>query len=92
MLIYYIKIVVNLLHVSVNFYGHLRFFTRTYYKDKQILTSLFDMAAFMVLCLLAVILMLLALRWFDLHSLLKQIAAFVLFGCLCNIPFQQTLP
>jgi hypothetical protein len=26
MLIYYIKIVVNLLHVSVNFCGHLRFF------------------------------------------------------------------
>ena len=68
------------------------FFTRICYKDKQTVISLFDMSAFMVLWLLVVILMLLGFRWFDLHSLLKQIAAFVLFGCLCYIPFVQTFP
>jgi len=32
MLIYYIKMV-NLLHVSVTFFGHLQFFLRGYYKE-----------------------------------------------------------
>ena len=68
--IYYIEIVVNLLHVSVTFCGHLRFFfvARMYYKNKQTVSSLFDMAAFMVLWLLVVILILLGVSWFDLCS------------------------
>ena len=91
--IYYVEIIVNLLRASVTDCGHLRFFlTWICYKDKLTVISLFDMSAFMVLWLLVVILMLLGVRWFDLHSLLKQIVAFVLFGCPCYIPFIQTFP